>query len=96
MPKITGPHPCAHRRGEDVDNLLGLSAEQVCSQDEVRPFFNERLVAGTRLSDPARRIPAWVISFCTRNFKPLSLASRSLSPTDARGGIVKTTVGMAR
>src|SRR5260370_41122627 len=37
-----------------------------------------------------------VISLRTRNFKPCLPASISLSPTEARGGIVKTTVGMAR
>jgi hypothetical protein len=70
MPEITGPHLSAHRRGEDVDNLLGLSGEQVCSQDASVPSSTSVLYSEYVSPTLREEYQPEVISFFTRNLKP--------------------------
>lgn len=81
------------REGEDVDHLLDVRPDEVGPEDPAGVAVDQQFVADILLTDaPVREAPRQVAGVDDVGYPP-SIAAASVSPTEARGGVVKTALG---
>jgi hypothetical protein len=93
--QVGGSHAGPYCHSKKIDGLRSLVAKQMRPKDAIRPILDYYLVARIFLCDPARGIPSGSQFFLDPVLEALLGTVRSLNPTEARGGIVKTTVTLA-